>query len=200
MEDGHKDFYALNKFLFFFFLLWLCYLVVVETAQCCNWSDSDKNFYSLETSCTSQEVWKNNSKNNFFWSGDNLRARHHNIDVLLRTRLKQSGQPCKISFFLPLIMGCLLGWDVLGEHWHPGEVFMDIHFFPAGPFCIPWMPSCWDGNMGNAPWCQILSVHPHFSLCYAFSQCFQLQDEELEIIICRSSVCTGVFVGVYLSQ
>lgn len=173
MEDGHKDFYALNKFLFFFFLLWLCYLVVVETAQCCDWSDSDKNFYSLETSCTSQEVWKNNSKKNFFWSGDNLRARHHNIDVLLRTRLKQSGQPCKISFFLPLIMGCLLGWDVLGEHWHSREVFMDIISSLLVLFafhgCPPAGMGIWEMHHDAKFWVYIHTSVSAMSLVSAFS-------------------------------
>lgn len=38
----------------------------METAECCSWSDFDKDFHSLETSSISQEICKNNSKIIFF--------------------------------------------------------------------------------------------------------------------------------------
>lgn len=91
--------------------------MVVEAAQCCDWSDFDKTSYSLEHSCTSRERFGGTAQELLFWSGDDLRARHHNTDVLLGTILRHQDSPAKYrSLFLPLwMMGCLLGWDALGE-------------------------------------------------------------------------------------
>lgn len=97
MENGHEAFYALNKFSFLGFFFKLCYLMVVETAQCCDWSDFDETSYSLEHSCISQERF-GRTQELLFWSAHDrtaLRARHHNIDVLLGTILRHQDSPAK---------------------------------------------------------------------------------------------------------
>lgn len=94
MEDGHEEFYALNKFSFSFSFK-LCYLVVVETAQCCGWSDFDKTSYFLVRSCTSKERFGRTTQELLFWSGDDISARLHNIDVFLGTILRHQDSPAK---------------------------------------------------------------------------------------------------------
>lgn len=176
--------------------------MVVEAAQWCDWSDLDKTSYFWEHSCTSQERFGGTAQELLFWSGDDLRARHHNMDVSLGTILRHQDSPAKYrSLFLPLwMMGCLLGWDALGEPWNFEEMFTivrgDSQFFPAGPFLIQWM-FCWDVNTGNAPWCQILSVHTRFSLCYVYRQCFQVSIgwRAGKCVSHNSSLCPRVFAG-----